>query len=95
MGADVIEMIRYFGSRGKIHHVHFRNIMGALPRFDESFIDDGDTDMWEALRAFKEVGFTGTIDHVPSGVGDSYFVGRAYALGYMRAMMHALDVLEE
>ena len=52
MGVDVIEAIRYFGSRGKIHHVHFRNIRGAIPRFDESFIDDGDVDMLEAMRAY-------------------------------------------
>ncbi len=42
MGVGVIETIRYLGSRGKIQHVHFRNIKGSVPRFDESFIDDGD-----------------------------------------------------
>jgi mannonate dehydratase len=95
MGENVIEVIRHFGSRGKIHHVHFRNIKRALPEFEESFIDDGDTDMWEALRAYKETGYTGTImpDHVPDGVGGA-LTGRAYALGYMRAMMKALDVLD-
>ncbi len=97
MGVDVIEAIRFFGSRGRIHHVHFRNIKGALPHFEESFIDDGKVDMWQALRTYKEVGFTGTIeaDHVPRGVGDGSRTGFAYALGYMRAMMKALDVLEE
>ena len=99
MGIDVIETIRYFGSRDKIHHVHFRNIKGAVPRFQESFIDDGDVDMLEALRAYAEVGYTGTImpDHTPRVVGDSPWGarGRAYALGYMRALMRMLDVLEE
>ena len=99
MGVDVIEAIRLFGARGKIIHVHFRNIKRALPHFEESFIDDGDVDMWQALQAYKEVGYTGTImpDHVPKGVGDGdpSWTGQAYALGYMRAMMKALDVLEE
>jgi mannonate dehydratase len=99
MGVDVIEAIRRFGSRGKIHHVHFRNVKGALPHFEESFIDDGKVDMLAALRAYKEVGYTGTImpDHTPQVAGDTPWGarGRAYALGYMRALMRVLDVLEE
>lgn len=99
MGVDVIETIRYFGSRGKIHHVHFRNVRGSIPRFDETFIDGGDVDMLEAMRTYKEVGYTGTImpDHAPRVVGDVPGVsqGRAFALGYMKALMKALDVLEK
>ena len=99
MGVDVIAAIRYFGSRGKIHHVHFRNVKGSLPRFDESFIDDGDVDMLEAMRAYKEVGYTGTImpDHTPRVVGDTPWGhrGGAFALGYMKALMKAVGALEE
>lgn len=99
MGVDVIAAIRYFGSRGKIHHVHFRNVKGAIPRFDESFIDDGDVDMLEAMRTYKEVGYTGTImpDHTPKVVGDTPWGhrGRAFALGYMKALMKAVGALEE
>ena len=99
MGVDVIEAIRTFGSMGRIHHVHFRNVRGSLPCFDESFIDDGDVDMLEALRAYRDVGYTGTImpDHTPAVAGDTPWGarGRAYALGYMRALMRVLGVLEE
>jgi mannonate dehydratase len=97
MGVDVIEAIRYFGSRSKIHHVHFRNVKGAVPLFEESFIDDGDTDMLQALRAYKEVGYSGTImpDHWPQPVGGSPLIAHAHALGYMKALMQALDVLEQ
>jgi mannonate dehydratase len=97
MGVDVIEAIRYFGSRGKIQHVHFRNVRGSVPRFDESFIDDGVVDMLQALRTYKEVGYTGTImpDHWPRVVGDSPLIGEAHALGYLKALMEALGVLEE
>ena len=96
MGVDVIEVIRYFGSLGQIHHVHFRNVKGSVPRFEESFIDDGDVNMFEALRAYKEVGYTGTImpDHWPRVVDGSPLIGRAHALGYMKAMMEMLGVLE-
>ena len=99
MGVDVIEAIRYFGSRGKIHHVHFRNVRGSIPRFDETFIDDGDVDMLEAMRTYKEVGYTGSImpDHTPAVAGDSPGVrqGRAFALGYMKALMAAVEALED
>jgi len=96
MGVDVIEAIRYFGSRGKIHHVHFRNVKGSVPRFTESFIDDGDVDMLEAMRAYKEVGYTGTImpDHAPGVLGD-HRIGHAFALGYIKALMKAVGVPEE
>jgi len=97
MGVDVIEAIRTFGSMGRIHHVHFRNVKGALPEFDESFIDDGDVDMLEALRAYKEVGYTGPImpDHWPQTVGGSPWMARAHAIGYIKALMKALEVDEE
>jgi len=94
MGADVVEAIHRFGSRGKIHHVHFRNVRGRVPCYDEVFIDEGDTDMLAAMSAFKQVGYTGTImpDHTPGVAGDSAWGhrGRAYALGYIRALMHAV-----
>ena len=99
MGVDVIEAIRYFGSRGKIHHVHFRDVRGSVPRFDESFADDGDVDMLAAMRAYKEVGYAGTImpDHTPMVAGDSPWGhrGRAFALGYMKALMQAVGAVAD
>jgi mannonate dehydratase len=96
MGVDVLEAIRYFGSRDKINHVHFRNVRGRVPRYDEVFIDEGDVDMLEAMRTYKEVGYTGTImpDHTPAVAGDTLYGhrGRAFALGYMKALMHAAGV---
>ena len=106
MGVDVIEAIRYFGSRGKIHVVHFRNVRGFIPEFDEQFIDDGDVNMVEAMRTYKEIGFNGFItpDHTPWVVGDVVGRnglppfgdrGRAFALGYMKGLMESFGVLEE
>ena len=99
MGVDVIEAIRYFGSRKKINHVHFRNVCGSLPSFEESFIDDGDVDMLDAMRAYKEVGYIGTImpDHTPRVEGDTSWGhrGRAFALGYIKALMKATKTLDK
>ena len=98
MGIDVIGAIRYFGERDKLNHVHFRNVKGSVPRFDESFVDDGDTDMLEAVRAYHEVGYRYAMmpDHTPHIAGDSPYGhrGRAYAIGYMRALMQAVGAVE-
>ena len=97
MGADIPETIRYFGKRRKIIYVHFRNVKGSVPRFAESFIDDGDTDMFEAMKAYKEVGFDGPMipDHVPRIIDDTSWGhrGRAYAIGYMKALMQIVERL--
>lgn len=53
-GKEIYNVIRYFGSRGKIFNVHFRNIKGGFLNFQETFPDDGDVDMLRALRVYKE-----------------------------------------
>ncbi len=92
--SDVLQTIRTFGERDKINHVHFRNVRGRVPRFDEVFIDEGDTDMLEAMKVYKSFGYRYAMmpDHTPGIVGDSRWghIGRAYALGYMRALMKAV-----
>jgi mannonate dehydratase len=97
MGIDVIKAIEYFGSRKKIFYVHFRNVLGKPEKFNETFIDDGQTDMLQAVLAYKRVGFEGCLidDHVPMGVDDSRWGhrGRAYAGGYIRALIKAANAL--
>lgn len=94
MGVDVVEAIRLFGQSDRINHVHFRNVKGAVPLFDECFIDDGDTDMLAAMRAYREVGYRYAMmpDHTPAIAGDTPYGhrGRAFALGYMRALMDSV-----
>ncbi len=92
---DVIGTIRRFASQGKIAYVHFRNVSATLPRFDEVFIDEGYVDMLEALRAYHQNGFDGTLipDHTPFISADNAWeTGMAYALGYIRAGMQMLGM---
>lgn len=99
MGADIPNNIRYFGTRGKIHFVHFRDIRGTASRFVETFHDDGQTNMVEAMRCYREIGFEGPMrpDHVPTMEGDANDTpgyttrGRLYAIGYMRGLMDSLS----
>jgi len=88
MGKDVLETIRYFGERGKIWKVHFRNVNTPLPHFVETFMDDGYMEMYKVMKALREINFDGALiaDHVPSMVG-GYRVGLAYSIGYMRALL--------
>ncbi len=91
MGKDVFEMIRDFGGRGKIVDVHFRNVSAPLPHFVETFPDDGYLDMYQVMKALREVRFSGTVvpDHVPELAGDSGIrrAGAAYCIAYMRALL--------
>lgn len=87
--------IRHFGSRGKIYYGHFRDVQGTAGDFAECFLGEGNVDLVSAMRTFKEVGFTGFLidDHVPHMVDDSDWGhrGRAYATGYMMALLSAVN----
>jgi mannonate dehydratase len=91
MGKDVFQMIRDFGGRQKIFEVHFRNVTGPLPRFVETFPDDGYMDMYQVMKSLRQVRFNGAVepDHVPRLAGDSGMAraGTAYCIAYMRALL--------
>lgn len=97
-GVDIPAAIRYFGKRETIHFVHFRDVRGHATNFEETFHDDGKTDMYEAMKCYYEVGFKGPIrpDHVPTMEGDSNdkpgysTIGTLFAIGYMRGLMEAV-----
>ena len=91
---EIADVIRWFGTRGKLFNVHFRNIQGRFLDFRETFIDDGDVDMFAALRVYREVGYDGMLmpDHVPRIEGDAG--GRqafAYTFGYIKALLRATE----
>ena len=93
----VIDGIRHFAERGKIIYVHFRDVQGQVPCFNECFIDEGNVDTLEAVKSLKASGFTGFMitDHVPHVVDDTPWGhrGRAYALGYIRALIDVVHKL--
>ena len=95
MPENVIDAIDYFGPRNKIMYVHFRNVSGPVPSFQETFIDEGHVDMLEAMRAYNRAGFDGPMidDHVPHMTGDTRysFRARAFAMGYVKALIDAVN----
>lgn len=98
MGEDLPTLIREFGGRGQIAFVHFRDVRGDVDDFQETFHDEGKTDLPGCMRAYAEVGFDGPIrpDHVPTMHGErndrpAYgALGRLFALGYIRGLEHAV-----
>lgn len=95
MGPEVIDAVRFFGERDKIFYVHFRDVQGHVPKFAESFVNEGNCDMFQVMKTLKEVGFTGFMitDHVPHVVDDTPWGhrGRSYAIGYMTACLEVLN----
>jgi mannonate dehydratase len=93
-GAEIYDVIRYFGSRQKIFNVHFRNIRGHRDEFIEVFPDEGDIDFVKAIRLYKEVGYPYMLmpDHVPEAADDPKGLQSfAYCYGYIRALIQAVD----
>jgi mannonate dehydratase len=97
MTDDLPALIRRFG-RQAIHFVHMRDVRGTAYDFQETWHDDGPTDLLECLRAYRDIGYDGVLrpDHVPTVDGDSndrpgYSVyGRLFAVGYLRGLQQAV-----
>ena len=92
-GEQIHDVIRWFGSRGKIFNVHFRNIRGGFLKFQETLPDDGDVNMPHALRTYREIGYEGMImpDHVPTIEGDpDRYKAFAFCFGYIQALLQVL-----
>lgn len=60
LGEDPVEVARYFGSRDRINHVHFRNVKVQKPyeRYSEVFIDEGENNMFAVMRELVRVKYS-------------------------------------
>ena len=95
----IYKMIRYFAERDKVLYVHFRNVSGTIPAFNEEFINTGYVDMKRAMEMYHAAGYEGVFmdDHCPEISGDTAFPGnwggyrsRIFAQGYIQAMLEAV-----
>ena len=98
MTDDLPGVIRHFGKQNKIFFVHFRDVRGTPEKFEETWHDEGKTDMLACMQAYKDINFEGVLrpDHVPTVEGDSNenagysSFGRLYAIGYIRGLRQAV-----
>jgi mannonate dehydratase len=97
MGEDIPSVIKYFGERKRIFFVHFRDIRGDRFNFEETWHDEGKTDMYKAMKSYYEVGFNGPLrpDHVPTVYGEPNEhpgygeLGTLFAIGYIKGLSEA------
>jgi mannonate dehydratase len=103
--AAINEVIDFFGPRDAIAYVHFRDVVGTVPKFREGFLGEGNFNPSAVIRRLLDVGFDGFLidDHVPAMIGDiatwgdtssaAYCSrGRAHAIGYLQGVLNALGV---
>jgi len=80
-----------------------QDLSGKVPstKFTETFHDEGQIDMYEAMKAYVEIGFSGPLrpDHVPvlateieAGMRGGYTtLGNLFAIGYIRGLAEAVS----
>jgi mannonate dehydratase len=91
---DLYEAVDRYSKQEKISFIHFRNVRGKVPNYEEVFVDEGDIDMFRVLQILHKNNFDGVIipDHTPQMSCDApWHAGMAYALGWMKASMSAIE----
>ena len=92
-GADMTEGLRRFGARGKLFCLHFRNVIGKVPNFQEVFPDEGNHDPVEHIRLLHAIDYSGFLlpDHYPGILGDdsTHELAETWCVAYFRALIQA------
>ena len=90
---DVYEVAdKYSKGINMMPYIHLRNVVGKVPFYRETFIDEGDIDVLKILRILKKNHYNGVIipDHAPQMTCSApWYAGMAYAMGYLKAAMKA------
>jgi mannonate dehydratase len=105
LGEDPVEVCRYFGSRDRINHMHYRNphVMKPYEKYDEGFIDEGDVNMYAVMRQLVKANYTREIypEHpraldydrargpIRGYPGGGSYAGDVYDIAYAKAMLQA------
>lgn len=99
MNEDIFSLIDEFGKAGKIHFVHIRDVEGTPENFRETFHDNGPTDMYTAIKAYRKAGLKVPLrsDHVPTMAGESNenfgyeMNGSLFGIGYIKGLLEASE----
>lgn len=90
---NVYDATDTYSKQNKIGYIHFRNVVGKVPYYKETFVDEGDIDMFRILKILRKNNFDGVLipDHTPQMTCDApWYAGMAYAMGYMKAALSIL-----
>ena len=91
---DIYETIDQHSRNGRVAYVHLRNVRGKVPHYRETFIDEGEVDILRILRILHRNRYDGVIipDHAPQMTSAApWHTGMAFALGYLRAGIQAVE----
>ncbi len=63
MGENPVEVCRFFASKDRINHVHFRNVIVEKPyeKYSEVWLDEGQVDMFAVMKELVRNKYTRTI----------------------------------
>jgi len=105
MGQDPVEVCRYFASRDRINHVHFRNVLVIKPyeRYREVWIDEGLNNMFAIMKELvkhkyshelypehpRRLDYDSERGRIGGYPGGGGYTAIAYNVGYARAMLQA------
>ncbi|MEP6596816.1 MAG: mannonate dehydratase [Ginsengibacter sp.] len=102
MGEDPVEVCKYFASRDRINHVHYRNVVSKIPydKYTEVFIDEGQVNMFAVMQELIKHGYKRGIypehphsldyDREHAAGGGGRYAGEVFNVGFARAMMFAV-----
>jgi mannonate dehydratase len=59
IGEDPLEVLQYLGSRDRINHIHYRNVVVTKPslKYEEVFFDEGQVNMFAVMRDIFKLGY--------------------------------------
>jgi len=91
---NIYDAVDRYSRQGKIAYIHLRNVVGKVPHYRETFIDEGDVDMIRILAILQRNQFDGVLipDHTPQMTcAAPWHAGMAHTLGFMLAAKAALE----
>lgn len=110
LGQDPVAVCRYFGSRDRINHMHFRGPRVFTPhlKYVEGFLDEGDVNLFAVMRELVKLKYPREIypEHpraldydrergpIPGYPGGGGYAGDLYDIAYAKAMLQAALIVE-
>jgi mannonate dehydratase len=105
LGEDPVQVCRYFGTRDRINHMHYRNphVIKPSVKYVEGFIDEGDVNMLAVMKELLRVKYTRELypEHpraldydrargpIRGYPGGGGYTGDVYDIAYAKAMLQA------
>jgi mannonate dehydratase len=91
---NIYDAVDSYSKQGKIAYVHLRNVVGKVPHYRETFIDEGEVDMIRMMAILHKNNFDGVLvpDHTPQmSCSAPWHAGMAHTIGFMLAAKAMLE----